>query len=110
MSNLQLQYLPDEIMSRIVELVGQESAWYLGAFMRAEKRGYELVHQPSILKTCNVTPMVNKSPCEFDIYVSGVDQGIKVLEANVPTHGLSSLVVGILYVWLGEDIEANNVF
>ena len=82
--------------------------------------------------------MVNKSPCEFGIYgkfhdffvkcvdvgnidavyyeelnwstVSGVDQGIKVLEANVPTHGLSSLVVGILYVWLGEDIEANNVF
>ncbi|KAF3505477.1 hypothetical protein F2Q69_00005517 [Brassica cretica] len=104
MSNPQLQYLPDEILSRIVELVGQESAWYLGAFMRAEKRGYELVHQPSILKTCNVTPMVNKSPCEFGIYGNQSPRG------KCSYDGLSSLVVGILYVWLGEDIEANNVF
>ncbi|KAF2550363.1 hypothetical protein F2Q68_00033981 [Brassica cretica] len=90
--------------------INVESAWYLGAFMPAEKRGYELVHQPSILKTCNVTHMVNKSPCEIGIYVSGVDKGIKVLEANVPTHGLSTLALGIFYVCLGEDIEANNVF
>ena len=82
--------------------------------------------------------MVNESPCEISIYgkfrdffvkcvdagnidavyyeglnrstVSGVDQGIKVLEANVPTHGLSTLAIGIFYVCLGQDIEAINVF
>ncbi|CAN6814804.1 unnamed protein product [Brassica oleracea] len=79
--------------------------------MRAGKRGYELVHQPFILKTCNVTPMVDESPCEIGIYgkfrefflkcvdagnidavyneglhrstCSGVAEGIKVLEENV---------------------------
>ena len=106
--------------------------------MRAGKRGYELVHQPFILKTCNVTPMVDESPCEIGIYgkfrefflkcvdagnidafyneglhrstCSAVAEGIKVLEENVPTHGLSTLAVGIFYVCLGEDIEATNVF
>lgn len=41
---------------------------------------------------------------------SRVDMGIKVLEANVATHGLSTLAMGIFYVCLGEDIEASNVF
>ncbi|KAG2314661.1 hypothetical protein Bca52824_017783 [Brassica carinata] len=65
MANPQLPNIPDEIMSKIIELLGEESALYLGAFMRAGKRGYELVHQPSILKRCNVSPMVNVSPCQI---------------------------------------------
>ena len=50
--------------------------------MRAEKRGYELVHQPSILKTCNVTPMVNKSPCEFGIYGKFHDFFVKCVDVG----------------------------
>ncbi|KAF3601987.1 hypothetical protein F2Q69_00036284 [Brassica cretica] len=38
-ANPSLPNLPDEIMSKIIELVGEESSWYLGAFMRAGKRG-----------------------------------------------------------------------
>jgi len=32
----------------------------------------------------------------------GVEEGIKVLEANVPKHGLSALAVGTFYVCLGK--------
>ncbi|KAF3515145.1 hypothetical protein F2Q69_00007661 [Brassica cretica] len=49
-------------MSKITEHLGKESAWYLGPFLRTGKRGYELVHQPSILKRCNVTPIVDETP------------------------------------------------
>lgn len=40
----------------------------------------------------------------------GVEVGIKFLEPNVPTHGLSTLVVGIFYVCIGEDMKASHVF
>ncbi|KAF3558531.1 hypothetical protein F2Q69_00011043 [Brassica cretica] len=95
-------------MSKIIEHLGKESAWYLGPFMRNGKRGYELVHQTSILKRCNVTPIVDKTPSAIEYF--GVEEGIKVLEANVPKHGLSTLAVGIFYVCLGKEMEATNVF
>ena len=40
----------------------------------------------------------------------GVEEGIKVLETNVPKHGLSTQAVGIFYVCLGKEMEATNVF
>nr|VDD35477.1 unnamed protein product [Brassica oleracea] len=138
MANPQLPNLLAEIMSKIIELVGEESALYLGAFMRAGIRGYELVHEPSILKRCNVTHMVNESPCQIGnsgnfrnfflkcvnvgnidaVYYEGlhlsttlgVEEGINVLERNVPTHVLSTLAVGIFYVCLGKEMEAITVF
>ncbi|KAF3579081.1 hypothetical protein DY000_02029129 [Brassica cretica] len=114
-------------MSKFIEHLGKESAWYLGPFLRTGKRGYELVHQPSILKRCNVTPIVDKTPSAikevqrdpFSNFLPkvfhratslGVEEGIKVLEANFPKHGLSTLVVGIFYVCLGKEMEATNVF
>ncbi|KAF3610158.1 hypothetical protein DY000_02046593 [Brassica cretica] len=96
------------------------------------KRGYELVHQPSILKRCNVTPIVDETPFAIEYFGNfrtfflkcvevgnveaiyyeglhrstslGVEEGIKVLEANVPKHGLSTLAVGIFYVCLVEIV------
>nr|VDD08068.1 unnamed protein product [Brassica oleracea] len=125
-------------MSKIIGLVGEESALYLGAFMRAGIRGYELVHDPSILKRCNVTPMVNESPCQLGkngnfqtfflkcvdvgnivaVYYEvlhrattlGVEEGILVLEQIVPTHVLSTLDVSIFNVCLGKEMEAITVF
>ncbi|KAG2304486.1 hypothetical protein Bca52824_033137 [Brassica carinata] len=106
--------------------------------MRAGKRGSELVHQPSILKRCNVSPMVNVSPCQIGksgnfrnfflkcvefgnidaVYYEGlhrsttlgVEEGINFLERNIPTHVLSTLVVDIFYVCLGKEMEAITVF
>ncbi|KAF3576910.1 hypothetical protein DY000_02029126 [Brassica cretica] len=125
-------------MSKIIEHLGKESAWYLGPFMRTGKRGYELVHQTSILKRCNVTPIVDETPSAIEYFGNfrtlflkcvevgnveaiyyeglhrstslGVEEGIKVLDANVPKHGLSTLAVGIFYVCLGKEMEATNVF
>ncbi|CAN6869697.1 unnamed protein product [Brassica oleracea] len=87
----QITNLPDEIMSKIIEHLGKESAWYLGPFMRTGKQAiyYEGLHRSTSL---------------------GVEGGIKVFEANVPKHGLSTLAVGIFYVCLGKEIEATNVF
>ncbi|CAN6906953.1 unnamed protein product, partial [Brassica oleracea] len=116
MSKSQIPDLPDELLSKIIEHLREESAWYLGALMRTGKRGYELVHQPSILKRCKVTLIVDETPSGIRkfghfrnfflkcvevgnieaIYYEalhlsttlGVEEAIKVLEPNVPTHGL----------------------
>lgn len=138
MANSLLPNLPEEIISNIIDLVGQDSATYLGPFMMAGKLGYELVYNPCILQRCKVTPIVDASSCQIcdnskfreffkkcvevgnieAVYYEGLhhstsvglEAGIKVLEANVPSHGLSTLAVGIFYLCLGKSIESNNVF
>ncbi|KAJ4885621.1 hypothetical protein Rs2_35714 [Raphanus sativus] len=40
----------------------------------------------------------------------GLEESIKILEPNVPMHGLSTLAVGIFNVCLGKDKEASKVF
>ncbi|KAJ4875936.1 GroEL-like equatorial domain protein [Raphanus sativus] len=40
----------------------------------------------------------------------GLEEGIQVLEANVPNHGMSTLALGIFNVCLGKDIEASQIF
>ncbi|KAF3558532.1 hypothetical protein F2Q69_00011042 [Brassica cretica] len=118
MARPQLPNLPDEIMSKIIGLVGEDSAFYLGAFMRAGIRGYELVHHPSISKSCNVTPMCVNVGNIVAVYYEGlhrsttlgVEEGINVLERNVPVHVLSTLAVGIFYMCLGKEMEAITMF
>ncbi|CAN7041415.1 unnamed protein product [Brassica rapa subsp. trilocularis] len=116
MPKSQIPNLPDELLSKIIEHLREESAWYLGALMWYGKREYELVHQRSILKRCNVTPIVDETPFGIQnfghfrnfflkcvevgnieaIYFEGlhlsttlrVEEAIKVLEPNVPMHGL----------------------
>ena len=103
--------------------------------MRAGKRGYALVHEPSVLHTCNVTPILINleirlggkfhefllkcvSTANIDaVYYEGlyaatfdVEHAIKVLEPNVPTHTLSTLAIGVFNVCLGKDKEASKVF
>uniref|UniRef100_A0A0D3BR17 Uncharacterized protein n=1 Tax=Brassica oleracea var. oleracea TaxID=109376 RepID=A0A0D3BR17_BRAOL len=87
----QITNLSDEIMSKVIEHLGKESAWYLGPFLWTGKQAiyYEGLHRATSL---------------------GVEEGIKVLETNVPKHGLSTQAVGIFYVCLGKEMEATNVF
>ncbi|KAF2547316.1 hypothetical protein F2Q70_00020745 [Brassica cretica] len=40
----------------------------------------------------------------------GLEKSIKILEPNVPTHGLSTFIVAIFNVCLGRDKEASEVF
>lgn len=42
--------------------------------------------------------------------ILGLDEDINVLEANVPTHAPSKLVVGIFNVCLGNDKEVSRFF
>ncbi|KAG2314304.1 hypothetical protein Bca52824_017426 [Brassica carinata] len=132
-----LPNLPDKIMCKIIELVGEDSFYYLGGFLRAGKRGYALAHEPSVLKMCDVTPMVSFATCQIGnggqfreflpkcvnagntnaIYyeglhaatIIGVEESIKISEPNVPMHRLSTLDVGIFNVCLGKDKEASKV-
>ncbi|CAN6821084.1 unnamed protein product [Brassica oleracea var. botrytis] len=36
------------------KMVGADSFYYFGGILRAGKRGYALVHEPSVLRKCNV--------------------------------------------------------
>ncbi|KAG2266408.1 hypothetical protein Bca52824_073487 [Brassica carinata] len=130
-----LPNLPDEIVCKIIGLVGEDSIWHHGPFLRAGKRGFSLVHEPSVLQTCNVTPMLinleirlggkfreSLLECVSDgnteaVYYEGlyattfdVEHAINVLEPNVPTHALSTLDVGVFNVCLGKDKEASKLF
>nr|VDD08066.1 unnamed protein product [Brassica oleracea] len=40
----------------------------------------------------------------------GLEESIKILKPNVPTHGLSTFAVAIFNVCLGRDKEASQVF
>ncbi|KAF3558525.1 hypothetical protein F2Q69_00011045 [Brassica cretica] len=54
-----LPNLPGKIICEIIALLGEETFYYLGYFLRAGKRGYALVHEPSVLKMCDITLMVH---------------------------------------------------
>ncbi|KAF2554778.1 hypothetical protein F2Q68_00014224 [Brassica cretica] len=54
-----LPNLPDEIICKIIAFLGEETFYYLGDLLRSGKRGYALVHEPSVLKMCDITPMVH---------------------------------------------------
>ncbi|CDY70295.1 BnaCnng67660D, partial [Brassica napus] len=138
MASLNIPNLPDEILCKIIEMVGADSFYYLGGILRAGKRGYALVHEPSVLRKCNVQPMVTFATCQIctggqfqeffikfvtagntnainyeGLYVSlivGPKKCIRILQPNVPNHDLSSLVVGIFNVCIGNDKEASKLF
>ncbi|KAF8087929.1 hypothetical protein N665_0560s0007 [Sinapis alba] len=129
MADLVLPNLLDEIICKIIALAGEESFLH---------RRYGLVHEPSVLKTCNVSPIPNFFNIEIGIYdkfcdfflkcvnagninavyleglhlasVFGFDDAIDALKQNVPTHRMSTLGVGIFNVCLGNDINASKVF
>lgn len=130
-----LPNLSDEIICKIIGLVGEDSIWHLRPFLRPGKHGYALVHEPSVLQTCNVTPMLinleirlGRKFCEFlfkcvsaentdavyyeSLYAAtfDVEHAINVLEPNVPTHGLSTLAVSVFNICLGKDKEADKIF
>ncbi|KAG2257282.1 hypothetical protein Bca52824_076576 [Brassica carinata] len=117
-------------------MVGADSFYYLGGILQAGKRGYALVHEPSVLRKCNVQPMVTFVTCQIctggqfreffikcvtagnpnAIYYEGLyaalivgpEKCIRILQPNVPNHDLSTLAVGIFNVYIGNDKEANR--
>lgn len=132
-----LPLLPDDIICKIITMVGRDSFWHLAPFIRAGKRGYGIVYQQPVLQTCNVGPMINYPNCEIRIggqfrdfflkcvnvgnpdavYYEGLyvatfnlDISLRVLEPNVPNHALSMLAAGIFNVCLSKDKEATQVF
>ncbi|CAG7884182.1 unnamed protein product [Brassica rapa] len=134
-----LPNLLQEIVCKIIELVGEESFYNLGRFLRAGKRGYALAHEPSVLKKCDVSEMEDgfvtcqiRQGCQFRefhlkcvsagnrkaIYFEGLltapsiglEKSIKILEPNVLMHEFSTLAVAIFNVCLGNDKEASKVF
>nr|VDD09675.1 unnamed protein product [Brassica oleracea] len=121
MASLNIPNLPEEILCKIIEMVGADSFYYLGGILRAGKRGYALVHEPSVLRKCNVQPMVTFATCQIctggqfreffikcvtagntnAIYYEGVyaalivgpEKCIRILQPNVPNHDLSTLAM-----------------
>ncbi|CAN7062231.1 unnamed protein product [Brassica oleracea var. botrytis] len=138
MTSLNIPNLPEEILCKIIEMVGADSFYYLGGILRAGKRGYALVHEPSVLRKCNVQPMVTFATCQIctggqfreffikcvtagntnAIYYEGLyaalivgpEKCIRILQPNVPNHDLSTLTVGIFNVCIGNDKEARKLF
>ncbi|KAL0742596.1 hypothetical protein Bca4012_084109 [Brassica carinata] len=131
-----LPTLPDEIVSKIIELCAEESVYNLAGWLRAGKRGYALAHERSVLKTCDVSEMVLYVTCQIReggkfraLHLKCVDAGntraiyhegllkaptseglhasIKILEPNIPNHDMSTLAVGIFNVCLGKEKEAD---
>ncbi|KAL0787901.1 hypothetical protein Bca101_004147 [Brassica carinata] len=138
MASLNISNLPEEILCKIIEMVGADSFYYLGGILRAGKRGYALVHEPSVLRKCNVQSMVTFATCQIctggqfreffikcviagntnAIYYEGLyaalivgpEKCIRILQPNVPNHDLSTLAVGIFNVCIGNDKEASKLF
>ncbi|CAN6920966.1 unnamed protein product [Brassica oleracea] len=138
MASLNISNLLEEILCKIIEMVGADSFYYLGGILRAGKRGYAHVHKPSVLRKCNVQPMVTFATCQIctggqfreffikcltagntnAIYYEGLyaalivgpEKCIRILQPNVPNHDLSTLAVGIFNVCTGNDKEASKLF
>ncbi|CDY53604.1 BnaC09g51920D [Brassica napus] len=138
MTSLNISNLPEEILCKIIEMVGADSFYYLGGILRAGKRGYALVHEPFVLRKCNVQPMVTFATCQIctggqfreffikcvtagntnAIYYEGLyaalivgpEKCIRILQPNVPNHDLPTLAVGIFNVCIGNDKEASKLF
>ncbi|CAF2076115.1 unnamed protein product [Brassica napus] len=138
MASLNIPNLPEEILCKIIEMVGADSFYYLGGILRAGKRGYALVHEPSVLRKCNVQPMVTFATCQICIggqfreffikcvtagntnaiyyeglyaaLIVGPEKCIRILQPNVLNHDLSTLAVGIFNVCIGNDKEASKLF
>ncbi|CAN6984879.1 unnamed protein product [Brassica oleracea var. botrytis] len=138
MASLNIPNILEEILCKIIEMVGADSFYYLGGILRAGKRGYALVHEPSVLRKCNVQPMVTFAACQIctggqfreffikcvtagntnAIYYEGLyaalivgpEKCIRILQPNVSNHDLSTLAVGIFNVCIGNDKEASKLF
>ncbi|KAF8100664.1 hypothetical protein N665_0218s0002 [Sinapis alba] len=138
MADLVLPNLPNKIICKIIAIVGEKSFWIVNPFMRDEKRGYSVVHEPSVLKRCNKNHMLNFMSCRINKYGKfrefflkcvnvgnintmyyeglhlamkcGLEEGIQVLKANVHTHIISALTLGIFTVYLDKDTESNTAF
>ncbi|CAN6907081.1 unnamed protein product [Brassica oleracea] len=117
-----LPNLPQEIVCKIIELVGEESFYNLGPFLRAGKLGYALAHEPSVLKKCDVSEMEDgfvtcqiRQGCQFRKFhlkcVSAGNRKAIYYEGllTAPSIGLEE-TVAIFNVCLGNDKEASKVF
>ncbi|KAG5415164.1 hypothetical protein IGI04_002731 [Brassica rapa subsp. trilocularis] len=93
MASLIIPNLPEEILYKIIEMVGADSFYYLGGILRAGKRGYALVHEPSVLR---------KSVGIFNVCIGNDKEASKLFQQFAANHYdlRSDAIVG-----LGADLE-----
>ncbi|CAA7025147.1 unnamed protein product [Microthlaspi erraticum] len=49
--------LPDDLLSKIIEICGRESYAFLASFVRAGPRSKKLVYSTNVLRACNLSPL-----------------------------------------------------
>ncbi|KAF2545675.1 hypothetical protein F2Q70_00022923 [Brassica cretica] len=92
MASLNIPNLPEEILCKIIEMVGADSFYYLGGILRAGKRGYALVHEPSVLRKFGI----------FNVCIGNDKEASKLFQQFEANHYdlRSDAIVG-----LGADLE-----
>lgn len=132
--------LPEDILHKIIQIVGEADACNLGSFIRACKVSNRLVFTEYVLRTCNVFWLFCKHDREgitsggkarsfFEkcflednpqaLYLESLNLviregdfggGIDLLEANAPDHAHSTLAAALLSVCVGEGDKASQLF
>lgn len=131
--------LPDDILLRLVEMVAEDDYGHLGLFIRAGKRSHRLVFQSSVLRRCNLNPMIwndyrdllvggrgrifwekclqHHNPqavyveaLRIAIFEEELYPAIYLLQSIVPSHPQATLASAIFCVCLGETDQASQIF
>ncbi|CAA7032690.1 unnamed protein product [Microthlaspi erraticum] len=137
MPRTRLPCLPDEIVSRVIQLVGIGSIKYLGPFIRAGRRTYDIVFSDDVLKHCNVLPAFTdeisqpygslrnillrcvRSGNENAIYFEGLslfyfyneyEEGIALLDRIASTFPAAAIASATFSVCLGHYREASAMY
>ncbi|CAN6933249.1 unnamed protein product [Brassica oleracea] len=99
------------------KMVGADSFYYLGGILRVGKRGYALFHEPSVLRKCNVQPMVTFATCQictggqfWEFFIKCVTAGNTNAIYYEGLYAALIVAVGIFNVCIGNDKEANKLF
>ncbi|KAF3547748.1 hypothetical protein DY000_02006039 [Brassica cretica] len=92
MASLNIPNLPEEILCKVIEMVRADSFYYLGGILRARKRGYALVHEPSVLRKFGI----------FNVCIDNDREASKLFQQFEANHYdlRSDAIVG-----LGVDLE-----
>ncbi|KAF8080248.1 hypothetical protein N665_0962s0005 [Sinapis alba] len=102
---------PDDILTKILGIIGSESWWRLGPFLRSGKRAYALMSR--ILSDC--LNAGNVDAIYFESLLLATRHGelavvVALLETNVPTDDQSTVAYGIFNVCLGEEVKESHAF
>ncbi|CAF2078668.1 unnamed protein product [Brassica napus] len=99
------------------KMVGADSFYYLGGILRAGKRSYALVHEPSVLRKCNVQPLVTFATCQIctggqfrEFFIKCVTAGNTNAIYYEGLYAALIVAIGIFNVCISNDKEASKLF